>query len=170
MKPLAPIILLGMVMTATSGAVRTALAGTAQDRLMCRATDGTVIEGQLPGDAADFDLTIKQVGKSLRFFEQNSFSNGKSHIDSNARLEVVRSFRDRVWTLVVREEARDNKPGAELTLYALPKTMRFKEFDTPRRVGYEARFTARVTFLGSDEAHPPDLARQSMTCSIDYSK
>jgi hypothetical protein len=57
------------------------------------------LKGNIAGDTAEFDVTIRQAGKSSRFYSLTNQKTGKSEDNSNAT--VVQSLKDGVYTIII---------------------------------------------------------------------
>lgn len=107
-------------------------AGADNAQLQCSSVAGpkskqpvVAIAGDIPGDFAEFTLTVTQDGKSLVVSDQN----GKRD-----QVHVVESWSSRVFTLVVA--AKD--PLHELKLYAVPSSVVVSKIPGGRKVKFNA--------------------------------
>src|SRR5262245_54273536 len=119
-----------------------AFAGAANATLKCQSQDGLKIEGSVPGDFDEFNLTLSKGAAKAEFF--SILGALESEVTANARISIVQSLQEGVWTL------RSNKLDANsfdfVEAYAVPKTLKYKA--TPE--GYRASFTAKAyMFLSS---------------------
>jgi hypothetical protein len=128
-----------------------AFAGAANADLLCRSKSGVEVKGSIPGDFAEFDLTVSHAGASSRLF--SVLNQETSATEENAKLAVVESQKDGVWTL----SAELLQGYGLLHMYALPKTFRGKSIPN----GYQSRFTAKAWM------NLPELGGQGIDVSLD---
>ena len=125
-----------------------AFAGSAQADINCK-SDGLTLKGNIPGDSADFDVTIRQAGKSSRFYNGNS--NGT----------VVQSLKDGVYTIVTHPPVEPTSI-AFIEMFAIPKTVVFKSVSS----GYTATFSAKLSFTHFNTG---DIVDKTIRCTMKYS-
>lgn len=152
------LILFAAAMISHSFAMAADLAGAANALLECRSTDGVTIKGEVPGDFAEFDMSIQKGDKTARLFSVLNQRTGQ--LESNATIAIVQDLKNGVWTLVSEQTAK--AIYGHLELYALPKSVKFHR----RSNGYQA------TFKGKLSADLPDLQapmrQKSVSCSLNY--
>jgi len=136
-----------------------AFAGAANAELKCQSADGLVIEGSVPGDFAEFDVTVSKNGQSARLF--STLNQSSSETEENATLTVVESTADGVWTL--SSYLNGENTYGYLQMFALPKTVKYKRLAN----GYSAKFTAKTSLNlpGIDG----DNFGVKLSCSLYYS-
>lgn len=155
---LAPKISMVSVVCMAMMASTAAFAGAANADLSCRSSDGVTVSGNVPGDFAEFDMTVQQGSKSARLFSVTNQSSGQT--EENATISTVQDLRNGVWTLVSNRMV----PGAYgyVQLYALPKTMKFQTVPN----GYNASFTAKLRFNLKDIAD--SSVDKTVSCTLEY--
>ena len=91
-------------------------AGASNAALSCQATNaggsGITLEGEIPGDFAEFNLTLVNRNGALKYS------------DADGTATTVIAFSQGVFTLALQLN-----DGAELVLYAIPKTVKAKGGD-----------------------------------------
>lgn len=105
-KPLTVSLLLALLIvpaTATAGAANAGLRCVSRDKKL-------VIEGDIPGDFAEFKLTVAKNGKSKTYSDK-----------TGDRIVVFGHFSKRIFTLAVLP-----KKGVEVRMFALPRSVRVK--------------------------------------------
>lgn len=109
-----------------------AAAGASNAELKCSALAGPksklpllTLEGEVPGDFAEFTLTIAQGEWSIALGDQNGRSD---------RVHVVESWSNRVFTLVVSGQ----DPLHDLKLYAVPSSVGVTRIPGGRKVKFNA--------------------------------
>ena len=119
-------------MVALFACPRPLAAGADNAQLQCSSVAGPkskqpviAIAGDIPGDFAEFTLTITQNGKSIVVSDQN----GKRD-----QVHVVESWSSRVFTLVVAPQ----DPLHELKLYAVPSSVALGKIAGGRKVKFNA--------------------------------
>ena len=123
-----------------------ALAGSRDADINCRSADGLTLTGSVPGDSADFDVTIRQGRNSARVYS------------GNGNATVVQSLKDGVYTISI---IRTSSYGS-IEMFAVPKTVVFKSVSS----GYTATFPANLSFrhFGSG-----DIVDKTVRCTMKYS-
>lgn len=127
-----------------------AFAGASNADLKCQAR-GFAIEGNIPGDFAEFDLTVNKAGRTGRLASVLNQSNGQT--EENAKITVVQELRDGVWTL---SSARLGDDYGFLQMHALPKTVKMK----PTSNGYRASFQAKAS------VNLPELSNETLDVTV----
>jgi hypothetical protein len=125
-----------------------AFAGAANADLKCTAR-GLTIEGNIPGDFAEHDLTITSGGRKVRLASDGLAKEG-------SKLQVVDRMSDSVWTLSA-QEGEGYYGWAQM--YALPKTVKFKS----TRNGYRATFKAKA------DVNFEQLGAETISATLDCS-
>jgi hypothetical protein len=138
-----------------------AVAGAANTVLQCKDASGKlVLEGDVPGDMADF--RVKATAKGVRgpvtvelFSEPNQNGSGSRE---NGQITVIEDLDQGVYTL--RAEAIPNRYSTVVSLYAIPKTVKVKH----KSNGVTSSFRAKLA-VGQDN----DWASANVSCTTDYS-
>ncbi len=123
-----------------------AFAGAANADLDCKSKDLT-IKGSVPGDFAEFALTLNFKGKTGQL---ESTTEGSS-------VHVYEEPAEGVWTMLAH-----GKDGY-VRMHAIPKTMKFKALPGS---GYNATFSAKVR---TEFGHPTQRAESTVVCTLHYS-
>lgn len=136
----------------------TAFAGAANADLNCKSADGVIVKGSVPGDFAEFELTITKGGKSARLF--SVLNQGTLTTEQNANMAVVSDLKNGVWTLSAQQTAA-NAYGF-VQIYALPKTVK----STSIPYGYKASFTGKLDFNLSNVKMSSEAT--TVNCTLKY--
>jgi hypothetical protein len=134
-----------------------AFAGSANAHLQCQSDKGTVISGDVPGDEAEFTLTVSKNGVSVPLYSQTDQSTGK--MVTNATISNVTSLEDGVWTLISNRTVG----YGFVQMYAIPKTFKYHRITN----GYKASFTANAQYNLSEIRNSTVTA--IVSCTLDYS-
>ena len=129
-------ISLALASLALLASTSSAFAGAANAELKCQSASGLTIEGSVPGDFAEFDLTVSKNGQSARLF--SGINQGDGETEESATLAVIESLTDGVWTLSSVLKGEDTY--GYLQLFALPKTLKHRRIPN----GYSAKFDAKA--------------------------
>lgn len=130
-------------------------AGAANVDMKCKSKTGLTIEGHVPGDMADFDITIKQGGKVTRLHSDYGAEN-------LAEIFVFEELPEGVWTLLVN--VKSEVGYAFIRMYALPKTVKFK--NNRYGTGWNASFTAKAHYAHGSSG---DSKESTLVCTLSYS-
>jgi hypothetical protein len=131
------------------GVTRITSAGAANAKFKCqdRSNVGIVLDGNIPGNFAEFDLELTKDGKSVRMSS------------SGDNLFITNDFREDVFVLrVIRDQ------GAWLTLYGKRGTRKSKGGN-----GWDWFRIDAVLKTAPDPASDGRLQDVPMTCTYDYS-
>ena len=135
---------------------RTAAAGATQVGLSCRSKDGALaIEGSVPGDAAEFSVTLTVQGRRLDL-----------RSDDGLTITSFDFIDDSVFAFSIKPP---QSYAPYLRLYALPKTMTRKGSKRANQV--TAKFDAMLQ--ASNPSAPLDFSKalfdQRVSCEYKYS-
>jgi hypothetical protein len=102
------LLVAAIVLSLSSSAV---LAGANNAELQCNAVShgGLSLKGSIPGDFAEFDLTLKGPKGSISMSDK-----------TNDKISVIDVFKHGVFTLDISQSA-----GRGLVLYAIPRTVKY---------------------------------------------
>ncbi len=134
-------------------------AGANNADLECRSNDGfTTITGWVPGNFANFTITISHLGKAVRIYDE--MVQGTSQSVQNGTMNVIQDLQRGVWTLTSTRTARGNYGTIEM--YAFPKSVDYRDI----RNGYQASFegTAMLYFPELDSVR----IDTRVSCTLKY--
>jgi hypothetical protein len=133
-----------------------AFAGASNAGINCKSADGLTLTGNIPGDFAEFDVTIRQADKSSRVYSLTNQKTGQ--LEGNGTATAVQSLKDGVYTITINRESPSH---GFIEMFAIPKTVVFKSVSG----GYTATFSAKLSFrLFSD-----DIVDKTVQCTMKYS-
>ncbi|MBX2988231.1 MAG: hypothetical protein KF802_10065 [Bdellovibrionaceae bacterium] len=131
-------------------------AGASNTTLKCSSADKKIrVDGQVPGDLAEFDLKVFNGGRESRFF---SFVNQTTlQTEENASVKIVEDLDVGVYTLAAN--TRNSPLSLSLELYAIPSTL--KKTKIPN--GARSSFEAKMVFFSNEFAAGPLKKRLNCT-------
>lgn len=137
-----------------------AFAGATNTKLSCASADGKItMDGEVPGDFSEFDLTVKiknETGvEKLRLFSK--IDQETSLLVENGRVAVVEDLEKGVFT--VRAEGINQKSYGVISLYAIPKTVKVQD----KNGAIQSAFTGHLTVYTKVSTEEEDV-----TCSTKY--
>lgn len=136
-----------------------AFAGAANAQIKCVSADGRArLEGDVPGDFADFNLTAEINDKNgpvtVKLHAVVDQTSGQP--DESGRISVIEDLRYGVYTL--NAEAKDQ--SQTIRLYALPKSVRYRK----HAYSYSATFAGKLSLVRDYK-----YLFSNVTCTTDYS-
>lgn len=133
-----------------------AFAGASNADINCRSADGLTLTGNIPGDFAEFDVTIRRGGKSSRVYRLTNQQTGQS--EGNANATVVQSLKDGVYSIMIN---RESPSYGHIEMFAIPKTVVFKNVSNVSTATFSAKLSFRL--FGAD------IEDKTVRCTMKYS-
>lgn len=136
-----------------------ASAGAANAQLNCQSTDGLKITGHVPGDFAEFDVTVEQNKKSTRLYSVSDQNIESSALIENASIDVKEDFKHKVWKMTSKKIAAH---AEFIQIEAVPQTLRVQKIYG----GYRANFGAKAVLFLSEISEVS--VQKVVTCTLKY--